>query len=232
MDRTKFDKVTSEHFARLKTYLKENGCTGLNGNDGMALGQCLKLGYRFDPDAGTLDIKAESLPENLASLPEDKRVAAGHRLLANVMGMNGPSKIILATPDSYPSKPNRYGVYDYVIPYVTNESGFPFSFKSQSMEHGTLHSHVPTIGADASELEVFEADSSKLSGLGVGGTVKYIWKDNTTVMSIEFFLNTIYTHTFTVGFSTTTLTASVTGDDPELDGYTYLDPKITITKAS
>ena len=231
MDTTKFNNVTPENFSRLKTYLQNNDCTGLDGNEGTAVGSCLRLGYKFDPSAKTLDLDAEALPENLQSLPDAKRVAAGHRLLANVMGLNGPATLILAADDTtYPYHPGRYGVYDYVIPYVTNQTGHIFSFKNQTMTNGTLESHEATIAADASEFMLFEADSSKLSGVGVGGDVTYIWKDNVTVMTISFFLNTIYTHTFTVGFSTTTLTSTITDDSPVLSGYTYLDPKIVITK--
>lgn len=233
MDTTRFENVTPENFDRLKAYLQKNDCSGLDGNEGTAIGHCLKLGYRFEPAEATLDLSAESLPENLRQLPSDMRVRAGSKLLSTVMGLGGPARsIALDSTSSYPNQPSRYGVYDYVIPYVTNQSGHPFTFKDQSLTNGTLYSYEPAIAVDASVFQIFEADSAKLSGVGVGGTVEYVWADNTTVMTISFFLNTVFTHTFTVGFSTNALkVTSLTNTDPNLDGYTYLDPKITVARS-
>lgn len=229
MDTTNFDNVTAQNFDRLKAYLRSNACTGLDGNEGTAIGHCLHLGYRFDPAAGTLHLSAQSLPKNLQSLPSNLRINAARRLLANAMGLGKPALgAPMAAAGDYPSHPSRYGVYDYVIPYVTNQTSHAFTFKSQTMNEGTLFSNQGSIPSNASELQIFEADSSKLSGTGVGGSVEYVWADNTTVMTISFFLNTVFTHTFTVGFSTNMLTADVTNTDPDLSGYTYLDPKITV----
>jgi len=230
MDEIQFENLTIENFDRLKAYLRHNNCTGLDGNEGSAIGHCLNLGYRFDPVTGKLDLSAERLPENLQALPPELRVKAGSRLLANAMGVGRPAlQMTLATTTTYPNKPNRYGVYDYVTAWVTNSTGHPFTFKDQNLDHGTMFFYASTIDPNASVAQMFEADSTKLSGLGVGGSVDYIWADNATVMTISFFLNTIYTHTFTVGFSTTALSSTVSDTDPSLDGYTYLNPKITIT---
>jgi len=230
MDNFQFENLTPGNFDKLKAYLRHNNCTGLEGNEGSAIGHCLDLAYRFDPATGTLDLSAQRLPENLQALPPELRVKAGSRLLANAMGVGRPARpMALAATATYPNKPNRYGVYDYVTAWVTNSTGHAFTFKDQSLDHGTMFSYAGTIDANASVAQIFEADSAKLSGVGVGGSVDYVWADNTTVMTISFFLNTIYTHTFTVGFSTTALTSSVTDTDPSLDGYTYLNPQITIT---
>jgi hypothetical protein len=229
MDITTFEHVTPENFDRLKVYLQHNDCTGLDGNEGTAIGACLNLGYRFDPAAGTLDLTAASLPANLETLPDELRIRAGRKLLGGVMGIGQPPRTMMLDANAYPYKPGRYGVYDYCLPYINNNTGHAFTFQDAPLTNGTMYSNLQTIPVGAAQLNIFEADSTKLSGTGVGGTVHYIWADNTTIMTITFFLNTIYTHSFTVGFSTTTLTATITDTDPSLDGYTYLDPQITVT---
>jgi hypothetical protein len=182
MDTTKFNKVTPDNFSRLKTYLQQNGCSGLDGNEGRAVANCLKLGYKYDPEAGILALEAEALPENLQALPDHIRVAAGHRLLANVMGLNRPGTMIVPTFTSnppYPYRPSLYGVYNYVDPYVMNWSCHPFTFKSQSLTNGTLSYYLPVIPYNLNEaFRLFSAQSVKLSGTGVGGSVDYIWRDN------------------------------------------------------
>jgi hypothetical protein len=235
MDTTKFNKVTPDNFSRLKTYLQQNGCSGLDGNEGRAVANCLKLGYKYDPEAGILALEAEALPENLQALPDHIRVAAGHRLLANVMGLNRPGTMILPTFTSnppYPYRPSLYGVYNYVNPYVMNWSCHPFTFKSQSLTNGTLSYYLPVIPYNLNEaFRLFSAQSVKLSGTGVGGSVDYIWRDNATIMTISFFLNTVFTSTFTIGFSTNTLVFNAENTDAVSDGYTYLDPIFSISKA-
>ena len=233
MDTSTLTNVSQQQFDRLRAYLVHNGCSGVEGNSGTAVAECLTLGYRFDPTTGTLELQAERLPKNLQTLPDNLRVPAALRLMSNVMGHGAaPRAMALAAASSYPNHPSTYGVYDYVIPFITNNTGHIFSFKDQTMAQGTLASYTSTVAANNTQVQLFEADSSKLSGTGVGGTVNYVWQDNTTIMTINFFLNTEFTHSFSVGFSTTSLTATVTSTDPTLAGYTYLDPQITVQVAS
>ena len=232
-----FNCVSGENLAMLKTFLQQNGCEGFDENSGTVQGRCLGFDFKYEPSSHTLELVPKSLPKNLASLPEDIGHAAAYTMLSNVMGLEGANRPMteMLTASTYPSPPSRYGVYDYVIPFITNTTGEAFHFSSQTMAHGTIFSNVETVAANALVIELFEADSAKLSGYGVGGRIVYQWADNATDVNIDFFLNTIFTHTFTVGFSgpnAANMVGVITENSPVLSGYTYLDPKITISNVA
>jgi len=234
-----FKNVSETQMGNLKTYLTHNNATGFEGNSGTVKvkGNCLEFGFDFNPESKILEIDPKTYPENLAKLSPEIRNKVASRLISNVMGGSGAiNPLVLASSNGYPSHPSKYGVYDYVIPYIVNNSGLDFTFSAQSMDHGSISSNLSTVPNTASteSVELFEADSTKLSGVGVGGTVTYQWGDGQTVISIQFFLNTMFTHSFTVGATgpaASKLTIVVTKNSPVVSGYTYLDPVITITPA-
>lgn len=232
-----FNDVSETQLERLKTYLKQNNVNGFEGNTGTVKGNCLEFGFHFNPESKILEIDPKTYPENLEKLSPEIRNKAAFKLVSNIMGgSSARNPLVLASSNGYPSHPSKYGVYDYVIPYIVNNSGLDFTFSTQNMAHGNISSNLSTVSNTASTdaVELFEADSSKLSGFGVGGTVTYQWGDAQTVILIQFFLNTIFTHSFTVGVkgpAASKLKIVVTKDSPIVSGYTYLNPVITITPA-
>ncbi len=209
--------VTAKHMEIIGTFLTRSGVVGFSGDEGSVTGDCFAAEYRYDAASGVLVVRPSRLPEAFEKAPAAAVAPAFQTLVRSIM---------------VGRKPNNYGVYDYVIPNIDNESGGMITYSSSSPTNGTIsisNNKIPTGGPQ----EAFEADSTKLSGTGVGGTCNYTLADGQTVLAITYFLNTIYTHTFTAGLQGgnaaryQTATAST---DPVLDGYTYLTPTITLTK--
>lgn len=215
---------------RFRSYLAQNDVTGYEANQGILIGKCLQGSYLYDPSRQSLALEPESLPKNLMLLDEEIRSAALLSLLNNILGI-GPGSNIPGNKGLQGKRhPGHYGVYDYVIPTIKNNSSGGFGFASQDMSNGTLYSYTQFVKS-GDTVELFEADSTKLSGLGVGGTIVYLWGDNQTALNIKFFLNTIFTSTFTVGTTgplANRLSVTITDNSPDLDGYTYLNPVITV----
>jgi len=232
-----FKNVSETQLSNFKSYLEQNNAVGFEGNNGMVKAKCLEFGFNFDPKNKSLEINPIIYPENLSDLSPELRYNAATRLISNIMGgQDAIHPMILASTNGYPSHPGEYGVYDYVIPYIVNNSGMNFTFATQNMNHGNITSNLSTAPNTTSTepVELFRAESTKLSGVGVGGTVTYQWGDGQTVITIQFFLNTKFTHSFTVGKTgpaASKLNIVVGSDSPVVSGYTYLDPIITITPA-
>ena len=236
-DTLKFPHISETQRANFKNYLEQNNANGFEGNCGIVKGDCLEFEFDFNPKTEVLEINPKIYPENLAKLSPEIRNKAAIRLVSNIMGGSAAlNPMVLASTNGYPSHPSKYGVYDYVIPYIVNNSGLDFTFSSQSMDHGNVSSNLSNVPNTSSteSVKLFEADSSKLSGVGVGCTVTYQWGDGQTLITIQFFLNTMFTHSFTVGAkgpAASKLKIVITKNAPVVSGYTYLDPVITITPA-
>jgi hypothetical protein len=214
--------VTAEEFEHAREVFA-GSISGIEGDAGTATGEATKLDYEYDRASGLVRMTVHAFPTNLEKLPNHIASRALRQVLARAF-------TTAAVEAGDARKPNHYGVYDYVIPTLTNNTRNDLQFSSQALTNGTLYSYTGTIASGANG-ELFEADSSKLSGTGVGGEVIYQLSDGTP-LKIDFFLNTIWTHTFTAGFSGGNAgrykTPDVGNTDPSLDGYTYLNPTITI----
>jgi hypothetical protein len=211
--------VTPERMEKIGRFLKRSGVTGFSGDQGTVKGDCFAAEYRYDPAARLLVVQVSRLPEAFQKAPEAAVIPAFQGLVRHVM---------------VGRKPNNYGVYDYVIPNIDNQSGGTITYSSSDPTNGTISISNSKITSGSGSQEAFEADSSKLSGTGVGGTCNYTLADGQTVLAITYFLNTIYTHTFTVGLqgaNAARYQVSTTDTNPSLDGYTYLTPTTTLAKA-
>jgi hypothetical protein len=209
--------VTADQMATAGRYLERNGVKGYDGHSGSVRGDCFAADYEYDPASGKLVVTASELPHAFRQAPPEA-VVPGFRTLAQAVLLG---------------RPNKYGVYDYVYPTITNNSGSLLTYSSSNPTNGTIEITNTKI-ANGQSLQAFEADSSKLSGTGVGGTCAYTFADGQTTLQITYFLNTIWTHTFTPGLqggNAARYTATATNTDPTLDGYTYLNPTITVTKS-
>lgn len=217
--------VSQEELESARRFLG-GGLTGIDEDSGTAVGASTRIDYDYDRTSGLLRLTVSAYPANLVDIPPHIASRALKRVLHRAF--TAPDAASVGA-----SKPGRYGVYDYVIPTLTNNTRFDLNFSTQTMGNGTLYSYTGTVKSGASG-ELFEADSTKLSGTGVGGTVVYLLSDGTP-LAIEFFLNTIWTHTFTAGFTGPNAgryPAPVVADvTPSLDGYTYLNPTITIANS-
>ncbi len=209
--------VTADQMATAGRYLERSGVKGYHGHSGSVRGDCFAADYEFDPASGRLVVTASELPHAFRQAPPEAVVPAFSTL----------AKAVLL------GRPSKYGVYDYVYPTITNNSGSLLTYSSSNASNGTISITNNKI-ATGQSLEAFEADSSKLSGTGVGGTCAYTFADGQTTLQISYFLNTIYTHTFTAGLqggNAARYTVALSNTDPVLDGYTYLNPTITVTKS-
>jgi hypothetical protein len=208
-----------------------SGISGIEADSGSAEGESTKLDYEWDHGANVVRITVHSFPSDLQDLPPETASKALLGVLAR--GFEVPAGAAAGVADKV--KPNRYGVYNYVVPLLTNNTRLDLNFSSQTMGNGTLYSFSSSVAAGASTSNLFEADSTKLSGTGVGGTVYYQLTDGTP-LRIDFFLNTIWTHSLTAAFTGANAgkykAVEVTDTDPSLDGYTYLNPTITIAGLS
>jgi hypothetical protein len=213
----KIDGVTAEQMEAAGKYLARSGVEGFNGHSGSVRGECFAAEYEFDPSTGVLTVHPSELPHAFRKAPEAAVAPAFSRLVQSVLvGL-----------------PNKYGVYDYVLPTITNNSGGVLTYSSSNASNGTIQITNNRIAAGSS-VQAFEADSTKLSGTGVGGTCVYQLADGQTTLQIAYFLNTIYTHTFTAGLqggNAARYTTTLSNTDPKLDGYTYLTPTVTLAKA-
>jgi hypothetical protein len=216
-DIVKIEGVTADQMAAAEKYLARSGVEGFDGHSGSVRGECFAADYDFDPSTGVLTVTPSELPHAFRQAPEATVAPAFRSLVQAVLvGL-----------------PNKYGVYDYVIPTITNNSGGILTYSSSNATNGTIEITNTKI-ASGSSVQAFEADSSKLSGTGVGGTCVYTLADGQTTLQIAYFLNTIYTHTFTAGLqggNAARYSTSLSGTDPSLSGYTYLTPTVTLSKA-
>jgi hypothetical protein len=217
--------VGAPDIERIASFLERNGISGFSGNEGTVKGECFTAEYRYDPAAKLLVVQSSEPPEAIRKAPPAIAALTFKRLIQSVMTGR------MMTTNT--NKPNRYGIYDYVIPDITNNSGGTITYSGSNPTNGTISISNNKIDTGNTK-EAFEADSSKLSGTGVGGTCDYTLADGQTVLTITYFLNTIYTHTFTAGlsgFNAPRYSTSLSGTDPTLDGYTYLNPTITLSRA-
>jgi hypothetical protein len=215
-----FDGVTSAHMARVAEYLARNGVEGFGNHVGSVKGECFGADYEFDTATGVLSVTPTELPTALHNAPEDAALPAFRTLVQSV----------LQGSDVNPLRPDKYGVYDYVVPTIDNNSGGEMTFSTSSPTAGTIEMGQAKLSNGAS-YRAFEADSSKLSALGVGGTVTYMLPDGQTMLDITYFLNTIFTHTFTVGLrgqNADRFACPYYDVKPVLEGYTYLTPTVKV----
>jgi hypothetical protein len=217
MESIKLEGVTQEQMKNAATYLERSGVRGFEGNAGSLAGDCFKAEYSFDP-ASVLVITPSELPHAFRKAPAAAVAPAFAGLVRNVLT----------------GRPSKYGVYDYVYPTIDNQSGGTLTYSSSDASNGTIEIKNSKIN-NAASLEAFEADSTKLSGTGVGGKCTYTLADGQTTLEITYFLNTKFTHTFTVGLNGANAprySATATNTEPSVDGYTYLNPTVTLTKVT
>ncbi|CAG9257795.1 hypothetical protein [Paraburkholderia unamae] len=218
MESIKLEGVTPEQMAHVARYLERSGVKGFSGNAGALAGDCFKADYRYEPESGILVITPSELPHAFRKAPAGVAAPAFAGLVRNVLT----------------GRPSKYGVYDYVYPTIDNQSGGTLTYSTSDPSNGTIEIKKNKIESGSS-VEAFEADSTKLSGTGVGGTCTYTLADGQTTLVITYFLNTKFTHTFTVGLSggnAARYTATATNTDPSVDGYTYLNPTVTLAKVT
>ncbi|MEO6500434.1 MAG: hypothetical protein ABIQ09_00810 [Jatrophihabitantaceae bacterium] len=208
--------MTAEQMAAAGEYLARSGVEGFAGHSGAVRGDCFAAEYAFDPSTGVLTVNPSELPHAFRTAPQATVAPAfGALIKAALQGL-----------------PGKYGVYDYVIPTIVNNSGGILTYSTSNATNGTIDITTSKIATGVTA-QAFEADSSKLSGTGVGGTCVYTLSDGQTTLNIDYFLNTMYTHTFNAGLlggNAGKYTATKSNTDPTVDGYTYLTPTVTLTK--
>lgn len=221
-DSIEIKDITPAQMEKLARFLAGSDVTGYSGDKGAVKGNCFAAEYNYDPATGVLVVRASELPEAFRKAPAAAVAPAFERLVRSIAHAG--------LMDS--RYPNKYGVYDYVVPNIDNESGGTITYSNSNPTNGTISISNTKIDTGQTQ-EAFEADSAKLSGTGVGGTCEYTLADGQTVLTITYFLNTIYTHTFTAGlsgFNAARYSTSLANTDPTLSGYTYLTPTITLSK--
>lgn len=212
--------ITPEQMSNAAKFTAGNGICGLGGNAGIITADQVEVRYDYSPDTGIVTLQPTRLSAQLGSLPAATAMAVLKQYL-------------LASLNALDNWPSHAGVYNYVVPTIVNSSGNKLSFSSSNINPGTVINVAQTIDINKT-VPAFEADSIVLAWDGTGGTMVYSFPDGVTTLNINWYLNTVVTHTFTAGVSggnATRYNVVTTNTEPVLAGYTYLMPTITITKS-
>lgn len=218
------EQVTPEMLAAGTGFVADRGLTGGDGPTGTVSGAHVDLAYEYDEASGRLELDVEKFPRPFEDLLPEDRV---ERFTALVRAaMEGPSNLL--------GRPNEPGVYNYVLPTIENKCEEILTYGSANMEHGSIT--ITTSRYDVGKTaQAFDARSLGGSIVGVGGRVVYVVGSGSPSMNIDFFLNGVGEHSFTVGLTggnAYLYKVTVTNTDPTLDSYTYLEPNIKIERAS
>lgn len=209
--------VTPEAMAQLGRFLGRDRLKGFEGNAGTVTGDCIEVGFEFDPDAGLLEVTPERLPDHLqadGALREMLDIA----LLAE------------SEEEEYPS---HCGIYTYGLFQIVNNSGLGLTYASNDLEHGTVEVNAQQIEPGASP-RAFTAESAKGSTVGISGTVVYGLDDGVTSMNIQYYMVVAASASCTVGLSGANASrykVTIEHPDGETHGYTYMKPELTINPA-
>lgn len=220
-----FDGVSAEDFDRAQAFLERSGFARSDAHRGKAHSDCTELTYDFDPEAQTLEVDVEELPDDLKRLRAPNAERQFRTLTEVALGRNQSADSDLVG--------DSCGIYNYVRPKVNNESGGVLTYSTSSTSHGQVKKAANTI-ENGEETQAFEATSGKGSGLGVEGDVTFLLADGTTKLIMHFWLNGVGMHSFTAGTegqNAPLYRVTVEDTSPHLDGYTYLKPKVAIKKA-
>lgn len=218
------ERVTAEQFSVGVGFVADRGLTGADGRTGMVSGSGVEFAYAYDEQDGRLELDVEQFPRAFEALAPELRGARFEELVRAAM----------ETPSDLLDRPKEAGVYNYVLPTIVNSCGEILTYGSASMDHGSIT--ITTSRYDVGKTaQAFDARSLGGSIMGVGGRVVYTVGSGSPLVNIDFFLNGIGEYSFTVGLTggnAYLFKADVTGTKPTLDSYTYLEPRITIERAS
>ena len=211
-------QVSDEKMKRLRDFLTKANMSGHEEDSGTAKGICCKVKYQYDSKKNLLLLKPIEMADHLSHEKLERTV----RFAMAAEQACGPAT----------QWPKQVGVYNYVEPFINNQSGGVLTYSSDNISNGTVNvknSKIP----DSASLQAFDARSSVASGIGCQGQVTFILTDGSTYLNISYLLDGIGIHSFNAGLSGSNAAhyrASITCDQAILAGYTYMWPVVTLTQ--
>lgn len=209
--------VTAERAERLRAFLGRDGLQGFEGDVGTVRGDCIEVGYRYDPTTGLLMVEPVRLPAHL----QDEE---GAEPLTALRGM------LETALDTDVDSLRKCAVWDTVTVNIVNRSGQSLTFSSTEGGHGSISIEKNRI-EDGETVRAFGAESGKDSVWGVEGTVFYVLADSETTMNIHFSL-TLEESTYNTGLEKGNASRFLTENEhtsPSTNGaFRHLEPTTTI----
>lgn len=215
--------VSEGSVGRAREVISHMGMKGAAEESGIAAGRGGRVGYRYDRAAGTVTCEVLEVPEDLRHLSDDLAVRTVREI---VQGALRPG----VGAEGGEGRLSKAGVYCYVIPTLTNQTGLDLSYATSDFSHGSLYTYTGTV-APGETASLFEAHSGNASGLGVTGSVTYQLTDGTP-LTFTFDLLSKCDYSFAAGFTGQNAgryrTPEISDNEASLDGYTYLEPVVVI----
>ncbi|NIP26799.1 MAG: hypothetical protein GWO38_24005, partial [Phycisphaerae bacterium] len=194
------------------------GMSGHEEDSGTAKGLCCKVKYEYDSKKNLLLLEPVEMADHLTHEKLERTIRFAMAAEQNC----GPST----------RWPKQLGVYNYVEPFINNQSGGVLTFSGDDISNGTLvvtNNKIP----DGTTLQAFDARSSVASGIGCKGKVTFILADGNTNLILSYMLDGIGIHSFNAGISglnAAHYSASITCNQAIQAGYTYMWPVVTLVQ--
>lgn len=212
-DKIEIADVTADQAERLREVLGRDPLAGFDTDSGTVRGDCVEVDYHYDATSGLLVVEPKRLPEHLE---------------------NGKLREMLEiTRNAMLGRPGSCGIYDYVLVTLDNQTGQVLTYSSQVITSGTLTIKAQSIPTGTSILAV-QGESRKGSIVGAVADFVYTFADGVTTLTINYALYSAADATYSAGLSGANaarfkIANATTGGFT--DGYTYMEPTTTISKA-
>lgn len=222
--------VTPELADKLRAYFAKNDGRGFEAAAGIAENACFASKYTYDEGSHILTMEPIRLMPNLTS----KRL---QRTIENILH---PKPLVFADAGPpYAPTPSACAVYNWVVGFITNNSGGPLTYSSNDTDHGNFISILNSIPngnqpSDQADTGVWQNECTKDSAVGCFGSVTYTLADGVTTMIISYGCNTSSTTSASVGLAGMNA-ARYTATVEKYQNYSgskvceYLYPYVTIT---
>lgn len=230
-DEITIPRVTPQQFALLREYFKENDGSGCEGESGLAENPCFASKYKYDSSSEILTLEPVRLMPNL-------KPARLKKLIEQILNPPPQELAVAAGETIYKPTPHSCATYNRVIGFITNNSGGPLTYKTNSTSHGDFHSKVNKIPEGNTPVKqkddgVFQNQGTKDSTLGCFGSVTYQLADGLTTLEISYGVNTLSTTSANAGLGAQNAARYEATCDKETHFYyacAYLYPYVTISK--
>jgi hypothetical protein len=219
-DKIEIADITPEQEKNLRGFLGNDPLEGFETDKGTVRGDCVEVDYQFDPSSRLLTVTPKRLPEHL----QDKDDAEPGGALREMLEIARNTQL---------GRPGSCGIYDYVLITLDNQSGQTLTYSSQVITSGTVTVQAQTVPTGQSLLAI-QGQSRKGSIVGSVATVVFTFADGVTTLTIDYALYSAADASYNAGLSGANsarfkVASATTGGFT--DGYTYMEPTTTITKA-
>ena len=236
-----FHNVSKNDTERLRKYIENERGTHPCGNSGYAETPCFSAKYDYSPDDCILRIEPVILMPGLRS----KRL---ERIIQAVIAPRETAFVSAVTGETiYKPIPHACASYNWVVGFMTNNSGGPLTLGLHPTDHGTIISATGSIPSgsrpvdqdpdddDKGKAGVFQNMGAKDSGLGCFGSINWQLSDNATILTLYYGVNTLSAVSATTSLTGPAASSYSASVDLETHFYyacAYLYPYVTINKVT